>query len=238
MNSTAPPPDPFAAALDGYPPPGSMHDELLDESGVPARTGRRFCGGLGELMLPELNRRWREARHLLRREGVTYNVYGDARGRDRPWQLDPIPLLISARESAAVRDGLLQRARLLEAILADLYGPQLLLAERILPPELVFANPSFLRPCHGIAWPGKRRLHLVAFDLGREQHGRICVLADRTQAPSGAGYCLENRLALARLLPELFHACNVQRASRRSSARCAMGCTRWRRGPITRPPCS
>jgi uncharacterized circularly permuted ATP-grasp superfamily protein/uncharacterized alpha-E superfamily protein len=147
---------------------------------------------------------------LLRRAGVTYNVYGDQRGRDRPWQLDPVPLLISAQESASLRDGLVQRAQLLEAIVADLYGPQRLLAEGVLPPELVLANPAYLRPCHGIA-PTGRRLHLIAFDLARQPDGSVCVLADRTQAPSGAGYCLENRLAIARLLPELFHACHAQR---------------------------
>jgi uncharacterized circularly permuted ATP-grasp superfamily protein/uncharacterized alpha-E superfamily protein len=198
-------------ALDRYPRPGAGHDELFDAGGGARPYWQGFLNGLHELGLPELDRRWREARRFLRREGVTYNVYGDERGQDRPWQLDPVPLVISAQESAALRNGLVQRARLLEAILADVYGPQRLLAERLLPPELVFANPAFLRPCHGIAWPGQRRLHLIAFDLGRRDDGSVCVLADRTQAPSGAGYCLENRLATARLLPELFHACNVQR---------------------------
>jgi uncharacterized circularly permuted ATP-grasp superfamily protein/uncharacterized alpha-E superfamily protein len=199
-----------AAALDGY-RAGPVHDELLAGAGGPRLHWQGFLSGLNKLGLPALNQRWREARHLLRRDGVTYNVYGDQRGRDRPWQLDPIPLIIAAQESASLREGLLQRARLLEAILDDLYGPQTLLSERLLPPELLFANPAFLRPCHGIAWPGHRRLHLVAFDLGRLEDGSVCVLADRTQAPSGAGYSLENRLAIARLLPELFHACNVQR---------------------------
>jgi uncharacterized circularly permuted ATP-grasp superfamily protein/uncharacterized alpha-E superfamily protein len=203
--------DAAALALNGYPLPGSAHDELLESGGSPRPHWQTFLRGLGELGLPELVRRWREARHFLRREGVTYNVYGDARGRDRPWQLDPVPLIISAQESAALHNGLVQRARLLETILADVYGPQQLLAEGLLPAALVFANPAFLRPCHTIAWPGDRRLHLVAFDLGRDEKGKVCVLADRTQAPSGAGYCLENRLALARLLPELFHVCNVQR---------------------------
>src|SRR4029077_4381568 len=86
-----------------------------------------------------------------------------------------------------------------------------LLAEGLLPPELVFANPCFLRPCHGIRLPGQRHLHLVAFDLGRDPAGHVFVLGDRTQAPSGAGYALENRIVLGRMLPELFQACNVER---------------------------
>jgi uncharacterized circularly permuted ATP-grasp superfamily protein/uncharacterized alpha-E superfamily protein len=203
-------PEHGATGLAGYVPSGLVHDELLDADGKPRPQWQRFLNGLDALGRPELTRRWREARHLLRRAGVTYNVYGDHRGRDRPWQLDPVPLVVSAQESAALRDGLVQRARLLEAILADVYGPQRLLAERMLPPELVFANPAFLRPCHSIA-ADTRRLHLIAIDLGRRPDGSVCVLADRTQAPSGAGYCLENRLAIARLLPELFHVCNVQR---------------------------
>ncbi len=211
MDPTSPAPSVHAAALDGYRVPPLAHDELLGPDGAARPHWEAFLRGLGPPGLAGLAGRWREARHLLRREGVTYNVYGDPHGRDRPWLLDPIPLLISAAESAALRDGLVQRARLFEAILADLYGPQRMLTERLVPPELVFANPAFLRPCHGLAWPGGRRLHVVAFDVGRAADGTACVLSDRTQAPSGAGYCLENRLTIARLLPELFRACNVQR---------------------------
>jgi uncharacterized circularly permuted ATP-grasp superfamily protein/uncharacterized alpha-E superfamily protein len=100
---------------------------------------------------------------------------------------------------------------LLEAILTDLYGPQKLLAAGLLPPELVFANPCFLRPLHCVSVPAGRFLHFVAFDVGRDPQGNVCVLADRTQAPSGAGYALENRIVLGRMLPEVFKACNVQR---------------------------
>ena len=97
----------------------------------------------------------------------------------------------------------MQRTRLLNLILADLYGPQRLLRERLLPPALVFANPAFLRPCHGIAVPQRHlHLHLHAVDLARSPDGQWWVLADRTQAPSGAGYALENRIVLSRSLPE------------------------------------
>ncbi len=189
----------------------SAFDELLGPDGRLRPHWHAFARALEQLGPREFTHRWQEAIQLIRQNGVTYNVYGDPRGLDRPWQLDPIPLLISAEESTRTLDGLLQRSRLLEAILADLYGPQRMLHQGIIPPEVVFANPGFLRPCHGITWPGNRFLHLVAFDVIRTADGCIQVLSDRTQAPSGAGYALENRIVLARMLPELFRLYKVQR---------------------------
>jgi uncharacterized circularly permuted ATP-grasp superfamily protein/uncharacterized alpha-E superfamily protein len=130
---------------------------------------------------------------------------------DRPWQLDPVPLLIAPDEAAALTVGLTQRAQLLECLLDDLYGPQESLRNGLLPPELVFDHPGYLRACHGVPVPGGRRLHLYAADLGRPRSGGVWVLADRTQGPSGAGYALENRIVLARMLPDAFRECHVQR---------------------------
>ncbi len=209
MSSIAPPA--AGVVLSGYAGLDHGFDELVAEGGSVRPHWQSFARGLDALGLDEFTQRWREAQQLIRENGVTYNVYGDPRGMDRPWQLDPIPLVISARESDFLQRGLVQRARLLEAVLADLYGPQELLAHGLLPPELVFANPCFLRPCHDIKPSGGRHLHLVAFDLGRDPSGNIAVLGDRTQGPSGAGYALENRIVLGRMLPEVFKACNVQR---------------------------
>ena len=118
-----------------------------------------------------------------------------------------VPLLISPAEWARLEAGLIQRTTLLNLILADLYGPQTLLAAGLLPPSLVFSNPAFLRPCHGIRVPHGIHLHLHAVDLARSPDGQWWVLADRTQAPSGAGYALENRIVLlaqpARNVPRL-----------------------------------
>ncbi len=197
--------------LNGYAGLPTGFDELVTSDGGLRSHWQTFANGLDEIGLEEFTHRWREAQQLIRENGVTYNVYGDPRGTDRPWQLDPIPLVVSAAESERLQAGLVQRARLLEAILADVYGPQQLLKEGLLPPELIFANPSFLRPCHGVALSANRRLHLVAFDLGRDPAGNIMVLGDRTQGPSGAGYALENRIVLGRMLPDVFKACNVQR---------------------------
>jgi len=194
----------------GYTVPAGLYDEMI-AAGAVRPHWQALIQGLDALGVGELTRRWEEARHLIRENGVTYNVYGDPRGMDRPWQLDPIPLLISSPEARSIESGLLQRARLLERILADLYGPQTILREGLLPPELVLGHPRFLRPCHGVAVAGGRHLILYAADIGRGPDGSVWVLGDRTQAPSGAGYALENRIVLARMLPDLFRDCHVQR---------------------------
>jgi uncharacterized circularly permuted ATP-grasp superfamily protein/uncharacterized alpha-E superfamily protein len=192
------------------PPPGGA-DELLGPDGRPRPHWRPFLDSLAGLGPEEFFRRWAEARDVIRANGVTYNVYGDPQGHHRPWQLDPLPVLVAPEAAAATDAGLRQRARLLERLLADLYGPRELVRPGLLPPELVYANPRFLRPCQGLPPPAGRHLHLYAADVGRSADGTLHVLRDRTQAPSGAGYALENRIVLARMLPEAFRDCRVQR---------------------------
>lgn len=187
------------------------YDETLDADRGLRPHWRGFFQQMDGIGLAEMQRRWEEVKHLIRENGITYNVYGDPRGLDRPWELDPIPLLIAADEAESLEAGLTQRARLLDALLADIYGAQATLRDGVLPPELVFAHRGFLRPCHGLHVPGGRWLHLYAVDIGRAPDGSIFVLNDRTQAPSGAGYALENRIVLSRLLPEAFRECRVQR---------------------------
>jgi uncharacterized circularly permuted ATP-grasp superfamily protein/uncharacterized alpha-E superfamily protein len=186
-------------------------DEMASPSGELRPHWRKLVAALRELGDAELARRWSEAQRLIEDHGVTYNVYGDPRGIDRPWQLDPIPLVIGQAEWASIEAAVAQRALLLDRMLADLYGPRRLLRESRLPPELVFANPSFQRPVHGIRVPGDCYLHVFAVDLARSPDGQWWALADRTQAPSGAGYALENRVVMARALPELFRDCYVKR---------------------------
>jgi uncharacterized circularly permuted ATP-grasp superfamily protein/uncharacterized alpha-E superfamily protein len=209
--SVAPPATANGTAGWDYQQRAGLHDEMLAADRQPRPHWHDFLQALTALGLPELTRRWEEAKLLIHENGVTYNVYGDPRGMDRPWQLDPIPLLISPEEGRVIESGLIQRGRLLEAILADLYGPQHILREGLLPAELVFANPGFLRPCHGYRPVGGHFLHLYAANLGRAPDGRVFVLGDRTQGPSGAGYALENRIVLSRMLPDVFRDCRVQR---------------------------
>ena len=194
-----------------YSPLADGFDEMVDASGTIRAHWLPFHSALGRMGLPELIRNRDSSRHLIREHGITYNVYGDPRGRERPWQLDPVPLLVSADEAAFLEPALIQRARLLELILSDIYGPQRLLTERLVPLELVFGSSGFLRPCHGIRPVGNRFITIYAANLARSRQGGIFCLGDRAQAPSGAGYALENRIILSRTLPEVFRELRVQR---------------------------
>lgn len=150
------------------------------------------------------------ARRLIVENGVTYNVYADPKGTDRPWALDPLPLVLTAAEWQVIERGVIQRATLMDRILADLYGPQRLLRDGVLPPEIAFGHPNFLWPCHGITPPGGRWMHLCGLDLARGPDGGWWVLNDRTQSPSGPGYALENRQIVSRVFPDLINDMSVR----------------------------
>jgi uncharacterized circularly permuted ATP-grasp superfamily protein/uncharacterized alpha-E superfamily protein len=197
--------------LEGYQPDLAVHDELLTPGGELRPHYAPFVESIESLGRHELASRWENAKRTIRDNGVTYNVYGDPHGVDRPWTLDMMPLVVPCAEWRRLEAALVQRTRLLNAVLADLYGPQRLLRDSALPPSLVLGNPGFLRPCHGIAVPRGVHLHIHAVDLARSPDGEWQVLADRTQAPSGAGYALENRIVLSRSLPEAFRDLQVER---------------------------
>jgi uncharacterized circularly permuted ATP-grasp superfamily protein/uncharacterized alpha-E superfamily protein len=197
--------------FDGYHPLEGTYDEMVAAPGALRPQCEGFVRSLEALGRHEFASRLEGAKRTIRENGVTYNIYGDPEGVDRPWELDMVPLLISPAEWARLETALVQRTTLLNLILADLYGPQTLLGNGLLPPSLVFSNPAFLRPCHGIRVPHDIHLHLHAVDLTRSPDGQWWVLADRTQAPSGAGYALENRIVISRSLPETFRDCQVQR---------------------------
>src|SRR5579871_6386924 len=150
---------------------------------------------------------------LMRENGVTYNIYGDPNGLNRPWKLDIIPFLISKEEWPAIEAALQQRARLLNAILEDIYGARHLVRNGVLPLELLYNHPGFLRQCSGIRLPGRQHLVMYSADLARSRDGHIWVVNDRTQAPSGSGYALENRTAMTRVVPELFEGQTVRHLS-------------------------
>lgn len=190
--------------------PGA-YDEVLDANGIIRPPYRSLMGELEKLGVEELQRRWETGRRFIHEQGVTYNVYGDPMGMERPWELDPVPLLIAPAEWRKLETALVQRARLINAILADCYGPQSLLQTGKLPPALVLAQPDFLRPCHGIRPAHDVYLNCYAVDLARSPDGRWWVISDRTQIPTGAGYTLANRLVTSRVLPEMFRDCNVLR---------------------------
>ena len=172
---------------------------------------RRFFDHLGTGGFNDLPRRAISLERQIRDNGVTYNVYADADGPQRPWSLDLFPLIISPESWSQIEAGVLQRVRVLDRVMADVYGPQLLLAEGLLPPALVRGHPGYLRPMHGVKPPGDTWLHIAAFDLARGPDGNWWVVSQRTQAPSGLGYLLENRLAISRQFPEAFEELQVQR---------------------------
>lgn len=171
----------------------------------------QLLGALEALGGPALERRRQEAVRLLRENGVSYNVYNDPEEAARPWQLDPIPLLLGNEEWTGLERGLQQRAELLDLLLADLYGPQELVRAGLLPFELVHCHAGFQRAGVGLPPPGGRHLVLYAANLARGPEGRLWVIDDRSQAPSGSGYALENRTVMTRILPGLFRDVQVRR---------------------------
>jgi uncharacterized circularly permuted ATP-grasp superfamily protein/uncharacterized alpha-E superfamily protein len=195
----------------GYAPPSGVFDEMMQPDGNVRPPWRRLLERLDGLGMPELGRRWDKAKQLIHENGVSYNVYGDPGGMERPWSLSLIPVVVAPEDWAKLARGLQQRARLLAALLADLYGPQRALIEGWLPPALVFANPCFLRPLHGLSMPAEDWLPLYAGDVVRTAEGSFCVVEDRVQAPTGAGYALENRIVISTAIPEIFRECNVER---------------------------
>ncbi len=191
------------ARLDTYRSDARRYDELLEADGSIRPHWRMLIERLAGGERHALRRGVELARRLIVENGVTYNVYADPQGRDRPWALDPLPLLLTAAEWAEIERGVLQRARLLDALLGDLYGPQELLAAGLVPPQLPFGHPNFLWPCATFQPRDRRWLHVYAVDISRSADGRWWALADRTQTPSGMGYALENRQIVTRIFPEL-----------------------------------
>ncbi len=192
------------------PPAGGHWDEAIDASGRTRPHWRRLAGALRRMGYAEFTRRWEAGQRLIQANGIAYNVYGDPKGVERPWPMDLVPLAIDADDWAQVERAVVQRATLLNALLGDLYGSQRLIRDGLLPPALIYGNPAFLRPCHGIVPTAGVFLQNYAVDVARAPNGAWWALADRAQAPSGVGYALENRTVSARTLPGLFDRCHVR----------------------------
>ncbi len=197
--------------IDDYRPAPGVFDEMRAADGSLRPHWQYLLEALRGLGPGEIDSRRREARRLIRDNGVTYNIQGDPRGMSRPWELDPLPLLIQGQEWAELERGLIQRAELLNLMLVDLYGERELVRRGLIPIELIHGHAGYLLPCHGVEFSGNKPLVLFAADLTRTAEGRWQVIADRTQSPSGAGYALENRIVLSRVLPSLFRDSHVHR---------------------------
>jgi len=197
----------------GYRPLPGIVDEMMDADGSVRAHWRPLLSELATLGTDEINRRFAAADRYLHDSGVFYRVYEDPAGAERPWPLSHVPLIIDPTEWKALEAGLIQRANLLEAVLADSYGPGNLTRDGRLPAALVAGNPEFLRPLVGVEPPGGSHLRFYAVDVGRGPDGRWWVLGDRAQAPSGAGYAIENRLALSRAMPDVYAKTRVERVA-------------------------
>ncbi len=190
---------------------GTTYEESSADGVRPRPHWEPLMQSLDALGTDELRRRWALAERRIRENGITYNMYGDPLGVNRPWRTDVVPLLILEEEWKFIEAGIIQRAELLSRLLEDLYCDQNLLLEGRFPAALLYGNSAFLRPLVGVSVPKHSHLHMLAVDLARSPDGQWWVLADRTQAPSGSGYALENRTIVSDLLPELFRTSNVQR---------------------------
>jgi len=199
--------------LQNYIPDIRSYNEVLAEEHSIQPDWQIFFSSLLKIGPTEIQRRNNDMLRLMKENGVAYNIYNDPSGQSRPWELDPIPKIISAKEWDGINAGLIQRAELFDLILKDIYGPQTLIKEGIIPQELIYLHPGFIRSCVNIHLPGTQHLILYAADIASGHDGRLWVISDRTQAPSGAGYALENRHAMSSVLPELFHNLSVKRLS-------------------------
>lgn len=207
----------------GTPPTGSpsiiadyrlrpgVPDEMIDAAGNVRPGWSTLMAAFDKLGPTELAARFERADQYLRDAGVFYRKYDGAEGKERDWPLAKIPLLIDEAEWSVISAGLVQRAELLETVIADVYGDNTLVQQGLLPPELIARNAEFLRPMVGVKPASGHYLHFCAFELGRGPNGAWWVLGDRTQAPSGAGFALENRVATTRALSDIYSEMNIHR---------------------------
>jgi uncharacterized circularly permuted ATP-grasp superfamily protein/uncharacterized alpha-E superfamily protein len=188
--------------------PGIGFDEFVDQNGNVRPAWTELADAVAERGRFGLNRLRSVVHSLIDNDGITYTeVDPDSDGshlEPRPWSLDTLPIVVSAADWELLEAGLVQRSRLLDAVLADLYGPRSLLTEGFLPPELVFAHPGYVRAAGGIEVPGHHQLFMHACDVSRLPDGSFQVNADWTQAPSGAGYALADRRVIAHSIPDLY----------------------------------
>lgn len=202
----------IAELLSSYMIVKGTFDEAIDQSQSVRRGYRRLLGLEPELSGPEVYKRWTAAKQSLRDNPPASTGQLIKSGVPKAWDLDPIPMVIEPADWSVLSSGIQQRMHLLDLLLRDLYGAQRLISEGILPPELVYACPAYLRPAiRPEAIRGNRMLYLYAAQVARSQSGQWMVLADRTQGPSGCGHAVENRIAMSRILSEDFQVMQVQR---------------------------
>src|SRR5262245_17049891 len=198
-------------ALMNYIPKQDRYDEVFDTEGRPRQHWERLAYAARRASRATLGNRANRIRRAVEQVGVTINIYGDPKGTDGPWEVDLLPFVIGKEEWQLLAGAVAQRARLLNTVLADLYGAGHLLSDGLIPPAIIHGHPNYLWPCRGIEPRGRIYLHVYACDLARSPDGRWWVIGDRTQGPSGGGYALQNRLIVTPLYENIFHSLGVQR---------------------------
>lgn len=194
----------------GYARHPSSFDEMVAADGSTRPHWRLLLSALSSEQPLDLAERLARAERYLRDAGIHNRDYGGG-SSERPWPLSPFPILMAEEEWAGLAAGIVERAELLESVVADFYGDNRMVREGILPPSALASNPRFLRPLVGVTPRGGHYLHFIAFDLGRDETGAWRVLADRTEAPSAAGFALENRIATNRAFAGLYDRSTVER---------------------------
>ncbi|MEW4922671.1 circularly permuted type 2 ATP-grasp protein [Algibacter sp. 2305UL17-15] len=190
------------------------YDEVLKSDMSINPNWEKLLQNLSKMGSENLLAKQKEVDWLMEENGVTYNVYNDPNGMHRSWGLNIVPFVIYENEwESTIERGLKQRAELLNLVLKDIYGKRELIANGIIPQEVIFAHRGFLRQCDQIEYATSKNLLVYSADLARGPDGRMWVVTDRTQAPSGMGYALENRYALNRVLPNIFEGINVKQPS-------------------------
>ena len=202
-----------SSLLDSYRSKLNSYDEVLAPLGAIKSQWRKLFSSLEKIGNEELKNRSQEIKNKIRENGVTYNIYQRPGGLNSPWKLDLIPFLIEQKEWQAIAKGLQQRAILLDLILRDIYGERHLIKDGVLPAELVYNNTGFFRACTDVKLPTQNQLIMYAADMARGPDGRMWVVDNRTQAPSGSGYALENRVIISKIMPELARDMYVSRLS-------------------------
>ena len=201
---------------------GSGYDEFVDPAGNVRPAWQELAECVGDRGLAGLERLRAVVRSLVDNDGITYVQVdrhgdavtdGDGTAAPGPWHLDALPLVVSAADWDVLESGLVQRSRLLDAVLADLYGEQRSITSGVLPARLLFAHPGYLRAVRGIEVPGRHQLFMHGCDVSRNAAGEFLVNADWTQAPSGAGYALADRRVIAHSIPDLYERIGPRPAS-------------------------
>ncbi len=197
--------------LTGYQPAAAAYDEMVTADGTVRPHWQQVSGALAQLGARELGDRVREIERQLEDDGVSHRPTAGATPGDAQWRLDAVPVVVPSEDWALLEAGLIQRAELLDLVVADLYGPRELLHRGVVPPEVVLGHAGFLRACDQVRLPGPSQLVNLAVDLARDGDGNVVALSDRAESPAGAGYALENRRVMARVFPSLYRSTQVHR---------------------------